>query len=134
MTVFVSSHLLAEVEQIADHLVMIQAGRLVFQGAVDDLVRSHPPRITLGSGNPEEADLLADIAAALDLPARVTGTGTVSVELPLTTGDGEAASIARELNRRAHAVHVLLSRLEVRRPTLEEAFFELTGTASGDVH
>jgi ABC-type multidrug transport system ATPase subunit len=38
MTVLVSSHLLSEVEQVADDLVMIRAGRMVFQGSVVDLV------------------------------------------------------------------------------------------------
>jgi ABC-2 type transport system ATP-binding protein len=32
MTVLVSSHLLAEIEQVADHLVLIRAGRVAFQG------------------------------------------------------------------------------------------------------
>ena len=34
ITVFVSSHLLAEIEAICDHLVMIDTGRIVFQGGV----------------------------------------------------------------------------------------------------
>ena len=41
MTVLVSSHLLAEIEQACDHLVMIREGRLVFQGTVEELVRRH---------------------------------------------------------------------------------------------
>jgi hypothetical protein len=81
---------------------------------------------------PEDLDLLADIAAALDWPAAVTA-GQLIVEVPPTTSDDEALVRAAELNRRAHAVGVVLVRLEVRRPTLEEAFFELTGTGSGDV-
>src|SRR2546421_6224327 len=37
ITVFVSSHLLGEIEHICDYLLMIQQGKLAFQGAVDDL-------------------------------------------------------------------------------------------------
>ena len=37
ITVFVSSHMLGEIEQVCDHLVMIQGGRLVFHGTVDAL-------------------------------------------------------------------------------------------------
>src|SRR6202034_2549082 len=41
ITVFVSSHLLGEIEHICDHLVMIRKGRSVFQGSVDQLRRAH---------------------------------------------------------------------------------------------
>ncbi len=133
MTVFVSSHLLSEVEQVADHLVMISNGRLVFQGSVDALVRSHNPRIIARTELPNDADVLADIAAALDWPSDTGADGHVVVELPVTTTDDEALARAAELNRRAHAVGVVLTRLDVQRPTLEDAFFELTGTGSGDV-
>jgi ABC-2 type transport system ATP-binding protein len=58
MTVLVSSHLPSEVEQVADHLVMIRAGRMVFQGSVVDLVPerwapgflSLPHAVELGGG------------------------------------------------------------------------------------
>ncbi len=133
MTVFVSSHLLGEVQQVADHLVMIREGRLVFQGGVQDLVRSHSPSILARTERPEDASLVADIAAALDWEVSTTEDGTVDVELPVTTSDAEATARAAELNRRAHGVGVVLTSLVVRRPTLEDAFFELTGTGSGDV-
>ena len=35
---FVSSHLLAEIQQICEHLVVIETGRLLFQGGVDELL------------------------------------------------------------------------------------------------
>jgi ABC-2 type transport system ATP-binding protein len=38
ITVFVSSHLLAEIEAICEHLVLITRGRIVFQGAVGELL------------------------------------------------------------------------------------------------
>src|ERR1700743_1704726 len=52
MTIFVSSHLLSEIEHICDHVVMIRSGRSVFQGSVADLhglrgselvLRTEPP-------------------------------------------------------------------------------------------
>jgi ABC-2 type transport system ATP-binding protein len=133
MTVFVSSHLLAEVQQVADHLVMIREDRLVFQGGVDDLVRSQNPRIALRTERPDDAEVVADIAAALDWGSRTTASGEVEVELPVTTTDAEALSRAAEINRRAHGAGVVLTRLDVQRPSLEDAFFRLTGTGSGDV-
>ncbi len=134
MTVFVSSHLLSEVEQVADHLVMISRGTLVFSGTVDSLVRSHPPRLLLDAPDAAGADLVGDIAAALEGPASVAVDGTtVDVELVPATADDDARALAAELNRRAHAVGVHLTGLALRRPTLEEVFFTRTGAATGDV-
>jgi ABC-2 type transport system ATP-binding protein len=139
MTVLVSSHLLAEIEQVADHLVLIRAGKVAFQGPVETLVRSRPPHLLLTAPDAASADLVADIAAALDLPATTSGPQEgrpgrdVAVELDPAADDAGAQALAAELNRRAHASGVVLARLELRRPTLEEAFLELTGTASGDV-
>jgi len=133
MTVFVSSHLLAEIEQVADHLVMIQQGKLVFQGPVRELVEAQVPELLAVSERPEDVDLVADIAAALGWPVNLAD-GVVRVQMPTNLDQAEHAKRATELNRRAHAVGVTLSRLEVRQPTLEQAFFTVTGTTSGDVH
>ncbi len=132
MTVFVSSHLLAEIEQVADHLVMIQKGRLVFQGPVRELVEAQVPELLAAPEKPSDIDLVADIAAALGWPADLAD-GVVRVQMPVNLEPAQHAERATELNRRAHAVGVTLSRLEIRKPTLEQAFFTVTGTSSGDV-
>ena len=44
ITVFVSSHLLAEIEAICDHLVMIDSGRIVFQGGDRGVARRRSTR------------------------------------------------------------------------------------------
>ncbi len=133
MTVFVSSHLLAEIEQVAEHLVMIQEGKLVFQGPVRELVAAQRPELLAAPERLEDVDLVADIAAALGWPANVAD-GVVRVQMPANLDRSQHAERATELNHRAHAVGVTLSRLEVQQPTLEQAFFTVTGTASGDVH
>ncbi len=45
MTVFLSSHLLNEVEQVATRMAIINKGRLVVQGSVDELLRASANRI-----------------------------------------------------------------------------------------
>jgi ABC-2 type transport system ATP-binding protein len=47
ITVLVSSHLISEIEQICDHVVMIRAGRLVHQGSVDELRAAQQPEFLL---------------------------------------------------------------------------------------
>jgi ABC-2 type transport system ATP-binding protein len=58
-TVFVSSHLLAEVEQLADDLVVVDRGRLVATGALEDLQQG-----TVTVRSPRAGDLSASLTAA----------------------------------------------------------------------
>lgn len=133
ITVFVSSHLLSEVEQVADHLVLIDQGRLVYQGTLEQLVRRHSPRIVIRPERSEHTAGLVRIAEACGWTAAASGDGEAFVDLPTTATSAEAATRSAELNRRAHDEGITLTRLDVLRPTLEEAFFELTGSRSGDV-
>lgn len=47
VTVFLSSHLLSEVEQIATHIGIIHEGRLLFQGTLSELQEAHRAELTL---------------------------------------------------------------------------------------
>ena len=55
MTLFVSSHLLAEIEHICDHVVMIRDGRSVFQGSVADLRGMRTAELVLRPEDPAAA-------------------------------------------------------------------------------
>ena len=48
MTVFLSSHLLSEVEQIASHIGIIHEGRLLFQGTLAELQAKQQTELTVG--------------------------------------------------------------------------------------
>src|ERR1700749_2241646 len=64
VTVFVSSHLLAEVEQICTHVGVMRTGKLVFQGSLAELRRTGAARVTLHTTDPEGA---ARVLGRLDL-------------------------------------------------------------------
>jgi len=125
MTVFVSSHLLAEIEHVCDHLVMIRGGRSVFQGPVSELRASGGVEIAI---RPERADQIAELAHVL------TGAGyevAIDAEGPgavVRAGSDQAADV----NRVAMSAGIALVHLAVRERSLEEAFFALTGTRSAD--
>lgn len=123
ITVIVSSHLLAEIEQVCDFFVMIQAGRLVFQGTVETLFAAQSAELLARPENPADLDPLIAAVRAAGHPARLV-EGTVVV-------DAEPAWAA-ELNRLATRSGVTLVHLSERPRSLEAAFFELTGEASGD--
>jgi ABC-2 type transport system ATP-binding protein len=65
-TVFVSSHLLAEVEQICTHVGVMRSGRLVFQGSLPELRRTGAVRVTVQTADPEEA---VKVLTGLGLPS-----------------------------------------------------------------
>ena len=123
ITIVVSSHLLAEVEQVCDHLVMISGGRLVFQGDVADLLDSQDTELLARTERPEDVAALLALVHGTGHEARIDeGTLVVSADLDW----------AGDLNRLAARAQLTLVHLSERRPTLEEAFFGLTGGASND--
>ena len=56
MTIFVSSHLLSEIEHICDHVVMIRSGRSVFQGSVDELHGTRNSELELRPADPSQLE------------------------------------------------------------------------------
>ena len=128
ITVFVSSHLLGEVEHICDHLLMIQQGKLVFQGPVEDLFATQTAELLARPERPEQAGALIELveqAGHRARPAVEEPPGTVAVDAD--------ASWAADLNRLSTASGITLVHLSERPRRLEEAFFALTGGATGDV-
>jgi len=110
-TALLSSHLLHEVEAIADHLVIIDHGRIVAQGSRAELLTGAG---TLVQAQDEHA--LSAALAAAGLPVRPAGDGGYVV-------DAEAADVGRA----ARDGDVALTRLEpAERAGLEQLFFDLT--------
>ena len=115
-TVFVSSHLLAEVEQICSHVGVMSTGRLVFQGPLSELRSRGEPRILIRTTDPPTA---AEILGKLGLADITSTDGQVSAVL----GGQPPEKINAEL---VHA-GVPVAGLETARPSLEDLFVELTG-------
>jgi len=68
-TVFFSSHILSDVEQICDHFGIIFAGRLLCSGSFSDLLSETGYRVhAMPSRNTDVADLLNDAASASKMP------------------------------------------------------------------
>jgi ABC-2 type transport system ATP-binding protein len=113
-TVFLSSHLLAEVEQVCDQVAVIHTGRLVEQGPVSQLATVRP-RLRLVI---DPADLPSALALLDRWPARADGLDAVLVE----------AAAGREVNEVLGRGGVWASQIRPERPGLEEAFLQLTET------
>jgi ABC-2 type transport system ATP-binding protein len=116
ITVFVSSHLLAEVEQVCSHVGVMRTGRLVFQGSLPELRRTGAARITVRT---------ADVAAAAEVFAKLGLADPAPAEDVITAelGDAEPEHICAEL---VHA-GVGVRGFAVESPSLEDLFVSLTG-------
>jgi ABC-2 type transport system ATP-binding protein len=114
-TVFVSSHLLAEVEQICTHVGVMRTGRLVFSGPLSEL-RSGATRILIRTPQPE---LAAKVLADLELTDIQQAGRDVSADL---------GPLAPELiNERLVRAGVPVAGLETPSRSLEDEFVHLTG-------
>ena len=119
LTVFVSSHLLSEVELVASHVGVLQAGCLRFQGRLEELRGRVRPRLRLRA---EPALRAAELLTRLG--------ETVHLEL-----DGSLLLDARErepaeLNRLLVEHGIAVSALQAEQASLESLFFGLTVDAA----
>ncbi|MDX2151777.1 MAG: ATP-binding cassette domain-containing protein [Bryobacteraceae bacterium] len=119
ITVFLSSHLLNEVEQVATHLGIVAAGRSRFEGTFDDLRARRGETITIGVDRPAEAERLLRDNGFTVHPA-------VDRRLSVIAAGREAAA---RLNALLVAAGFSVHHLSLERPSLEQAFFELTEAA-----
>ncbi|HJR73250.1 MAG TPA: ATP-binding cassette domain-containing protein [Luteimonas sp.] len=119
ITIFLSSHLLSEVEQVATHIGVLQAGRLRFQGELEALRGRLRGRLMLGTDQPD---------AVL---RRLHELGERAQPDP----DADAVIVHEPLRDDAELLRALVSaQAPIRsfhreRPTLETLFFDLTAPA-----
>jgi ABC-2 type transport system ATP-binding protein len=115
-TIFVSSHLLSEMQLMADELVVIGRGTMIFNGDVDTFVREFTQSQVVVRG-PETAGLTEALKAE--------GAEVVSE-------DGALVVSGLEIGRVGHLAFtagVELHELSTRRASLEEAFMSATGAS-----
>jgi len=117
-TVLVSSHLLAEVAQTVDDVVIIAAGRLITQSSLADLANRATPGVWVRT---PQAAALREALAARDVVAEVKGGDTV-VALATTTDT---------VGLIAAGAGVVIYERTAQRFDLEELFLELTTTTGG---
>jgi ABC-type multidrug transport system ATPase subunit len=115
-TVFLSSHLLDEIEQVCTHAAVMAQGRLITQGSVSDLAAGARGRLVVTTPD------TADAARVL----KEQGVGDVVIDEDRVTSDppeGEPAAI----NAALVTAGVRVRGFGVERASLEDAFVALTG-------
>ncbi|HEX6482759.1 MAG TPA: ATP-binding cassette domain-containing protein [Ktedonobacteraceae bacterium] len=114
-TIFLSSHLLGELEQVMDWLVMLNQGKALFSGPARELLDRHR-RLVVEAEEATQLDLVATIATAAGYTVtRVNGS--LHIACP--------ASFAEELNRRAGEAGATRITMHVLEASLEERFLAM---------
>ncbi|GLK16026.1 ABC transporter ATP-binding protein [Herbiconiux flava] len=143
-TVFVSSHLLAEIEQMCTHIGVMRGGRLVAQGTIDELRAAGQATLHLTVAAPDARLAVRTLAplgvvvtsgSAAEAADASTPEVILDAEAPMASKDGDTALAAPFPDGLPpeHVVAALVGAgvrvrgVAVDRPSLEDSFVALTG-------
>jgi ABC-2 type transport system ATP-binding protein len=117
-TVLISSHVLAEIAQTVDDVVIIHRGKLIRHAAMDEV-----EAMAAGSTLVRSPDVgqLASLLSEAGMEVRSLGDERLAVAAP-----------PERVGEIAAAHNVVLHELTVERATLEEVFLELTGAEASE--
>jgi len=116
VTVLVSSHLLAEVEQICTHVGVMRTGRLVFQGTLEEMRARGAARVQVRTTEPAQA---SEVLTKLGLTDIQASDGEVTAQI--------GGHVPEVLCRELVMAGVPVAGFDTPRPSLEDLFVELTG-------
>ena len=116
-TVFLSSHLLDEVEKTCDQVAIVDQGRVILQGAVGEIGAEGDPTLVV------DVDDVAAAKSALSGESRISRIELEPHRLRLGLSDGLGPA---EVNRLLVQAGIAVSRLEPARATLEDTFLSVT--------
>ncbi len=120
-TVFLSSHLLDEVEKICDAAAIVDGGRVLMQGTITEIATDGNLVVDVECGDPDGAE------RALGALTVLTATARTEEGLRLTIAGDDRRAIP-EVTRALVAAGIDVYRVSPARRTLEERFLELTTT------
>jgi ABC-2 type transport system ATP-binding protein len=124
-TVFISSHLLDEIEKTCDAAAIVDHGKMVVQGSMEELAAGGRPRheLVLEVDDPERAITILEGSVLVSESHQAGGSLHVALS-------GEAASAAA-VNAMLVGAGVGVTRLEPVRRSLEQSFLEVTSRLQG---
>ena len=133
-TVFLSSHILYEIQQVCNRVAILQKGRLLKQGKVQELLHERE-RLVVRLGTPEEtaqAQVILQQASQHEMEW-ITGVsgGTDKNNLPALFVDAPAAR-SQEIIALLARRDLFIAEMYQSEASLEDFFLELTGTDAGE--
>jgi ABC-2 type transport system ATP-binding protein len=124
-TVLVSSHVLSELEQVCDWLIVIDGGRVIFQGPAADLLDGSGANLVVV---PEHAADLGRLRGLLAAAGHDSEPG--EHDLRIDAAGADPRKLAATVNRAAAGGGIVLAELRVARTSLEDRY--LTMVDGGD--
>ena len=124
MTVMVSSHLLSEIEQTADHIGIISSGQLIFQDTLHILRSRNVRQIHLRTSNDEGAAALLKEQIEVPGPASLSYSPEQGILIPFLP-----ETVLRRLLRRIWENGIDLYRIEERSESLEDIYLGMVKEA-----
>ena len=121
-TVFISSHLLAELEQACDWLVMIDRGQSLFNGPISELLAGDDVEITIEPLHPADARALAAVLGGSGPPLTIRPDGDAVVT---PANSASCRAVAARLNSEALSAGIEIAALTTTKPNLEDRFMDL---------
>jgi ABC-2 type transport system ATP-binding protein len=123
VTIFLTTQYLDEADRLADHIAVLDGGRLVAEGSAEELKRLVPGgHIRLMFGEERQLEV-----ATLAFPGSVVDTERLVVQVP---SEGGVASI-RDVLDRIDRAELEVEELSVHTPDLDDVFLALTGAREG---
>ena len=120
MTVFLNSHLLSEVEMVCDRVAIVDRGRVVRSGPLQDLLGGLPQlRVTVDRIDPPMLDLMGAFGKVLDVKDSTLTLGVENFET--------AAQLADALVRGGYCLYALVPSHQ----SLEDVFISLVERSEG---
>jgi ABC-2 type transport system ATP-binding protein len=117
ITIFLSSHLLSEIEMLCSHVAVMSAGKIVAQGLIEDLRNEEPTRLILRT---DDVDLAVETLKA-------NGIGKAKILGDQITTEVEPNLDVANLNAKLVRKKVAVREIRIERSSLEEKFVKLTG-------
>ncbi|MDQ5835085.1 MAG: ATP-binding cassette domain-containing protein [Actinomycetota bacterium] len=119
-TVLISSHLLSELEQVCDWLIVIDSGRLVFQGPASELLDGSGESLVVAPEHPDDLERLRDLLTAAGHESR-----TGDDRLVIAVGESNPRGLAAALNRAAAGGGIVLAELRTTHTSLEDRYLTM---------
>ncbi|MEY3889486.1 MAG: hypothetical protein RI931_608, partial [Actinomycetota bacterium] len=120
-TIFVSSHLLAEVEQLCTHVAVMSAGNLVSQGELAELRHMGQTRVSVTTPDVDSAFALMTSLGLIPVVHEIAHSDSSLIAPVSSAFEPEALAAALV------AAGVRIRGFAVEEPSLEERFVSLTG-------
>jgi len=133
-TIFLSSHILYEIQQVCNRVAILQKGNLLKQGTVQELLREGE-QLVVRLGTPEETEqalMILQQASQREMNwMSKVSSGTDKNHLPALFLDAPLAR-SQEITALLARRNLFIAEMYQEQASLEDFFLELTGTASGE--